>query len=173
VTARPLPLAVALVACVVLANVLTARFGLVPAGFGLLVTAGTFAAGAALAVRDALDRAGGSRWVLATIGVGVVVSAFLAGPALALASAVAFGLGELADLLGWRALKRRSLVAAIAGSNALGALVDTLVFLPLAGFPVTPAAVGGQLLVKGVWITLAALVVVAAVRAGRSRAVRV
>lgn len=172
-TRRALPLlaAAALVASVVLANVLTARHGLIPAGFGLLVPAGTFAAGLALAARDALDRAGGLPWVLPTVAVGVALSAVLAGPALALASATAFALGELVDLGVWRALRRRTIAGAIAGSNAVGAVVDTLVFLPLAGFPITAAALGGQILVKAGWVTLAALVVLAAVRAARPRVV--
>ena len=37
---------------VVAANWLTDRYGLVPVGFGLLVTAGTFAAGLSLVCRD-------------------------------------------------------------------------------------------------------------------------
>ena len=39
-------------ASIVAANYLTAHYGLVPAGFGLLVTAGTYAAGFALLARD-------------------------------------------------------------------------------------------------------------------------
>lgn len=168
--AAPL-LALALVGCVVAANVATSRLGLVPAGFGLLVTAGTYAAGLALAVRDALDRFGGFRWVLPTLAAGCVLSAILAGPALAVASAAAFALGELADLAAWRALRRHSLAGAITASNAVGALVDTVVFLPLAGFPLTAQAIGGQILVKAGWITLAALLVLAVARAARPRTV--
>jgi queuosine precursor transporter len=170
-TAR-LTAAAALLATVVLANVATSRLGLIPAGFGLVVTAGTYAAGAALAVRDWLDRAGGLIWVLPTLAAGCVLSAVLATPALAVASAAAFALSEAADLAGWRALCRRSLPAAVIASNAVGAIVDTAVFLPLSGLPVTPASVGGQLLVKGVYVTGAALAVIAAARARRPRAVR-
>jgi hypothetical protein len=168
-----LAFAAALVGTVVLANELSARYGLVPAGFGLLVSAGTYAAGLALAIRDGLDRAGGLLWVLPTIAVGIVLSYFLATPQLAVASAAAFACSELADLGVFRGLRRRSLVAAIVASNAVGAVVDTLVFLPLSGFPVTPETVGGQILVKAVWITAAALVVLGAFRALRSRAVHV
>jgi uncharacterized PurR-regulated membrane protein YhhQ (DUF165 family) len=170
VTAR-LCAAAALLATVVLANITTSRFGLIPAGFGLLVPAGTYAAGAALAVRDWLDRVGGLRWVLPTLTAGCVLSAVLATPALAVASAAAFALSELADLAGWRALRRRSLVAAVAVSNAVGAVVDTLVFLPLSGLPVTPAAIGGQLLVKGIYMTAAALLIIGAARTTRPQAV--
>jgi uncharacterized PurR-regulated membrane protein YhhQ (DUF165 family) len=170
-TPARLALAAALVGTVVLANVLSARYGLVSAGFGLLVSAGTYAAGLALAIRDALDRAAGLVWVLVTIAVGIVLSYFLSTPALAVASAAAFACSELADLGVFRGLRRRSLVVAIVASNAVGAVVDTLVFLPLAHFPVTPETVGGQILVKAVWMTAAALVVLGLVRALRSRAV--
>lgn len=160
----------ALLATVIAANYLSARYGLVSAGFGLLVSAGTYAAGAALAIRDALDRAGGLKWVLPTLVAGIALSAIVAGPQLAMASAVAFGLSELVDLGVFRALRRRSLVAAIAGSNLIGAIVDTLVFLPLAGFPLTPVSAGGQVLVKAVYLTVAALAVLAALRNSRARA---
>jgi uncharacterized PurR-regulated membrane protein YhhQ (DUF165 family) len=160
-----------LIACVVAANVATARLGFVSAGFGLIVSAGTYSAGLALGVRDALDRAGGLRWVLPTLAVGCVLSALLSTPALAVASAAAFALGELSDLAVFRAVRHRTLAGAIAASNAVGAVVDTLVFLPLSGLPVTPQAIGGQILVKAVWITAAALLVLAAVRALRPRTV--
>lgn len=164
-------LSLSLVASVVLANLMTAHLGMVAVGFGLIASAGTWAAGLCLVLRDALDRAGGLRWVLPTIAAGVVLSAWLAGPALALASAAAFLLSELADLGVFRALRRRTLVGAIAGSNAVGAVVDTLVFLPLAGFGLSAAAVGGQVLVKAGYLTVAALLVLALVRGMRSRAV--
>ncbi len=164
-------LALALVATVVAANVATARLGFVDAGFGLIVSAGTFAAGLALAVRDALDRVGGLRWVLPTIVAGVVLSALLASPTLALASAAAFALSELADLGAWRAIRARSIALAVVVSNLVGALVDTAVFLPLAGLPVTASAFGGQVLVKAGYVTAAALLVLAAVRVARPRVV--
>lgn len=164
-------LSLLLIACVVAANVATARLGFVSAGFGLIVSAGTYAAGAALAVRDALDRAGGLPWVLPTIAAGVLLSAFLASPALAVASAAAFACSELADLAVWRAIRRRTIAGAIAASNATGAVVDTVVFLPLSGLPVTAAAIGGQVLVKAGYITAAALLVLALIRALRPRVV--
>jgi uncharacterized PurR-regulated membrane protein YhhQ (DUF165 family) len=47
----------------------------------------------------------------------------------------------------------------VLASNAVGAVVDTLVFLYLAGFPLAGQSVGGQQLVKAVWVTAAYLVV--------------
>jgi uncharacterized PurR-regulated membrane protein YhhQ (DUF165 family) len=152
-------LAVALLGTVVAANWLVATFGLIPAGFGLLVPAGTYAAGLALGLRDGLDRVAGLWWVLGAIAGGVVLSAVLASPGIALASAVAFALGELADLAVWRRLRKAGWRRALLASNAVGALVDTCVFLPLAGFPITFATVGGQFIVKAVYISLAVLLV--------------
>src|SRR4051795_4263903 len=141
-------LAIALLSTVIAANWLVAEYGLVSAGFGLLVPAGTYAAGLALGLRDGLDRVAGLWWVLGAIAGGVVLSAVLASPGIALASAVAFALGELADLAVWRRLRKAGWRRALLASNAVGALVDTCVFLPLAGFPITLATVGGQFIVK-------------------------
>lgn len=158
---RPFIFAALLVASVALANWMTTALGLVPAGFGLMVTAGTYAAGLALGLRDALHEAGGVRWVLAAIAGGIALSLLLGDGRIALASAVAFGLAELADLAVYAPLRRRAWTAAVIASNAIGAVVDTLVFLAIAGFPLTAELVGGQLLVKAVWVTALFLVVAA------------
>ena len=64
----------AYIASIVAANWMTATFGLVPIGFGLAVTAGTFAAGAALIARDAVQVTAG-RWVaVGAIVVGATLS---------------------------------------------------------------------------------------------------
>ena len=93
------------VATVVAANALTATFGLIPVGFGLTATAGTFAAGLTLLARDWVHHTAGRAAVLACIAAGALLSAGLAGPRLALASAAAFGLSELADLLVYQRLR--------------------------------------------------------------------
>ena len=152
-------IALALLGSVVLANLLTTYYSLVPAGFGLLVTAGTYAAGLSLGLRDALQQNGGMRWVLGSIAGGIVLSFAFGNGRIALASAVAFGLGELVDLAIYTPLRRRDWRAAVAASNAVGALADTLLFLTIAGFPLTEQAVGGQLLVKAVFCTALALLV--------------
>lgn len=151
--------AIALIASVVVANLLTSHYGLVPAGFGLMVTAGTYAAGISLGLRDAVQQTGGMRWVLGSIVAGIAISALFGDGRIALASAVAFGIAELADLGVYTPLRRRNWRAAVAASNAVGAIADTLLFLSIAGFGLTAQAVFGQLLVKAVWMTLLALVV--------------
>lgn len=150
------PLVAAFVACVVAANWLTQRYGFVPVGFGLTATAGTYAAGLAFGVRDALhehDR----RLVLAAIAVGAAVSWWIA-PALAVASAVAFGVSELADFAVYDPLRNRAWPLAVAASNLVGAAVDTCLFLWIAGFPIA-AALPGQMVGKALMILPAFLLV--------------
>jgi uncharacterized PurR-regulated membrane protein YhhQ (DUF165 family) len=148
----------------VLANAATAVYGLVPAGFGLTVTAGTYAAGLALAVRDAVQDTAGSRLAVVLVVFGCIASALLTDGWIALASGVAFLLAELLDMAVYTPLRRRGRRRAVALSNAVGAMADTVVFLLVAGFPVTGASVGGQLLVKAVWVTGVFLVVVEVAR---------
>lgn len=144
---------------IVLANWLSTRYGLIPAGFGLLVSAGTYAAALALGLRDWLHELTSPLVVFGAIGVGIAVSFAVGDGRIALASAVAFGLSETADLLIYSPLRRQGRSRAIAASNAVGAVVDTLLFLAIAGFPLTGQSVGGQILVKAAWITAAFLAV--------------
>ena len=123
------------VGVVVAANWLTNQFGMVTV-FGLTATAGTWLAGFGFVARDALHEKAGRRWVLAAIAVGAVLSAVLS-PRLAVASAAAFAVSELADWAVYSPLRRRGRVAAAIASNAVGAVVDTLLFLALAGFPLS------------------------------------
>jgi queuosine precursor transporter len=145
----------------VAANWLTNRYGMVPVGFGLVTTAGTFAAGLVLLLRDILQDLAGRWWVLAAIVAGAGASAFLAGPALALASGAAFAVSELADAAVYTPLRRRGWARAAFLSGVVGSAVDSVLFLWLAGFPIW-AALPGQMLVKvGVTAAVVALVVVA------------
>lgn len=157
------PLALAVyVATIVAANVLTDRFGLVPIGFGLMVTAGTFAAGVALVARDWVQSSSPRRWwVLAAIVAGAALSYVLSSPALAVASGVAFLFSELVDLGVFTRVRARSLALAVLLSSVVAAPVDTVLFLWLAGFPVTLPAVAGQFLVKTALALLVAVVLAA------------
>jgi queuosine precursor transporter len=149
------------VGAAVAANWLTNRYGLVPVGFGLVTTAGTFAAGLVLLLRDVLQDLGGRWWVLAAIAAGAGASAFLAGPALALASGAAFAVSELADAAVYTPLRRRGWARAAFASGVVGSAVDSVLFLWLAGFPIW-AALPGQMFVKvGVTAAVVLLVVVA------------
>jgi uncharacterized PurR-regulated membrane protein YhhQ (DUF165 family) len=148
-------------AAVAAANALTARYGFIPVGLGLTATAGTYAAGFCLLARDWVHDTAGRAAVLAAIGVAGIASAVMAGPRLAIASAIAFVLSELADLLVYQPLRRRGWLRAVVASNAVGAPIDTVLFLALAGFPIW-AAVPGQLLAKATATAIPVAVVLAA-----------
>jgi hypothetical protein len=158
------------VTTVVAANWLTDRYGFVPVGFWLTTTAGTYAAGAALLARDALQDAAGRRAVLVAIGIGAALSAWLSTPQLAIASAAAFLIAETCDMAIYTPLRRHGWARAVLASNAVGAVLDTVVFLWLAGFPIASAA-PGQLVGKLLWATAAPVLLVLAARKVGRRAV--
>lgn len=149
---------------IVAANWLTAEYGLVPIGFGLMATAGTCAAGLAFVARDAVQDAAGRLAVLGALAVGGVLSWLLASPALAVASVVAFGLSELADMAVYTPLRKRGYVRAAVASNLVGAVLDTVLFLWLAGFGLAPLIVAGQVVGKA-YATAAVILVVVIARA--------
>jgi uncharacterized PurR-regulated membrane protein YhhQ (DUF165 family) len=155
----------AYVTAIVLANWITNRYGLVPVGFGLTATAGTYAAGCALMLRNLVQDGLGRRAVIAAIAVAALLSAFTSSPALAIASGVAFGVSELADMTVYTPLRKRGWARAVIPASLLGAVVDTFLFLRLAHFPVTTAGVLGQLVGKtwAVWLPVA---VALAIRGG-------
>jgi uncharacterized PurR-regulated membrane protein YhhQ (DUF165 family) len=128
---------------------------MVPIGAGMMVTAGTFAAGTVLIVRDLLSDVAGRAWVLAAIVSASAVSAVGAPIRIAVASAVAFAVSELLDWGVYAPLRMRGWGRAVFASSAVAAPVDTALFLAIAGFPVTLGAVAGQVTVK---TALAALV---------------
>lgn len=145
-----------LVGAAALANYVTAQYGMVGLPFGAAVTAGTFAAGMVLILRDAVHETMGRAGVLMCIAVGAAVSWATSPAMLALASAVAFGLAELLDWAVYSPLRKRGWKRAVLLSSAVAAPLDTAIFLLLAGFPVTVGAIVGQSVIK----TLIALIVV-------------
>lgn len=159
----------AYIAAITLANVATERFGLVPVGFGFVATAGTYFAGFALLARDFVQSLGGIRWVIAGIGIGAVLSWLLASPAIAVASVLAFAVAELVDLIVFTVVRRRGFVRAAALSNVVSAPLDSLVFLAVAGFPITWSIMAGQIIGKLLWATALPLLVFVAVRYAISR----
>ncbi|MFC6154809.1 VUT family protein [Nocardioides yefusunii] len=160
------------IAAVVAANIVTDRLGLVTVGFGLYVTAGTYAAGFALLARDFVHRYG-NRWIaIGTVLLAGGVSWLLASPALAVASVVAFLAAEFIDLAVFIPVRNaKGFVQGAIVSNVVSAPVDTLLFLSLAGFPITAETVGGQFLGKVLWATFVPLCVFMLIRRflGRGR----
>lgn len=154
--AARLGLTVAFLATILAANYVTTEYGLIPVGFGLTATAGTYFAGLMFVLRDSIQDTAGRVWAIVAIAAGAVLSFAVADPFIALASGVAFGVSEIADLAVYTPLRRRGYVRAAVASNVVGAVVDTLLFLWIAGFGVTGSAVGGQLVGK---LTVTAVVV--------------
>ena len=103
----------------------------IPVGFGYTAPSGVLLIGLGLASRDAVQRLAGKWWTLAAIGIGVALS-YVVNPAIATASAAAFLLGELADFAVYTPLSSRDLPLAILASGAVGAVIDTFVFLQIA-----------------------------------------
>jgi uncharacterized PurR-regulated membrane protein YhhQ (DUF165 family) len=163
---RKTVLFVAFVATVYGANWALARWGLVPVGLGLMAPAGVYFAGLAFGLRDALHEVGGSRLVLGAIATGAALSYVIEDAvtipgghvSIAVASAVAFGLSELADLCIYSPLRERNWVDAVVASNLVGGLADSMLFLWLAFGSVDN--IGGLLLGKA-WTIAPALLVVA------------
>lgn len=105
---------------------------LVPVSPGLMAPSGVLMIGLALVLRDLVQRRLGLGWAAGAVLAGAALSAFLAPPALVVASAVAFLLSEFADLAVYTPLQKRGLVLAVAASGAVGLVVDSVVFLWLA-----------------------------------------
>jgi uncharacterized PurR-regulated membrane protein YhhQ (DUF165 family) len=158
----------AFLACILAANYVTTHYGMVPVGFGLIATAGTYFAGLTFVLRDSLQDVAGKRWTLAAIAAGAALSFLVSDPFIALASAVAFGLAELADLLVYTPLRKRGYIRAAVASNIVGSFVDTIVFLTIAGFPLW-VAFPGQMVGK-LAVTVAAATFVAVYRTTRRKA---
>jgi queuosine precursor transporter len=105
---------------------------LVPVAPGLMAPSGVVTVGAALVLRDVVQRCLGAAWGLGAIGVGCLLSILVAPGPLVAASGVAFALSELADFAVYTPLQRRRLVLAVLASALVGLTMDSLVFLWLA-----------------------------------------
>lgn len=153
----------AYISCIAAANYVTTRYGMVPVGFGLAATAGTYFAGLSFVLRDLVQDTSGRRHVIGVILAGAVLSYLVADPFIALASGIAFLASETADLLVYTPLRRRGYIRAAIASNVVGAIADTFLFLWLAGFPIADAW-QGQLVGK-LTITAAVVLLVGGTRA--------
>jgi queuosine precursor transporter len=143
---------------IVAANWAITRYGAVPVGFGLAAPAGVYFAGLAFTLRDLLHDTAGRWAVLAAIAGGAVVSLGIATLRLAVASAAAFTLSELADLAVYEPLHRHRWLTAVAASNIVGLVVDSALFLWLAFGSLT--YLPGQVVGKA-WMTVLAMALLA------------
>jgi uncharacterized PurR-regulated membrane protein YhhQ (DUF165 family) len=133
----------------------------IPVGFGYDAPSGVLWIGVALVARDVVHRLLGWPWALVAIAFGTGLSALFADPSLVTASAVAFCLGELADMGVYTPLYRRHLYLAVILSGVVGAVLDSLIFLQIA-FDSTDFWQGNTL--GKVWMTLAALPLIGVLR---------
>jgi uncharacterized PurR-regulated membrane protein YhhQ (DUF165 family) len=137
------------------ANWAIQTFGIVPVGFGLMAPAGVYFVGLAFTFRDLAHEAVGRQWIMVAIVVGAALSAFVS-PQFALASGVAFLASELADLAVYTPLRQRGWIRAVALSNAVGLVLDSVLFLWLAfgSLDFLPGQIVGK-----TWMTLLAIAV--------------
>jgi len=125
-----------------------------------MVPSGVLWAGVALTLRDLVQRRLGFWYSWGAVAVGAGLSAFL-DPGLALASGAAFFIAETLDLFVYTPLQQKNLFGAVLASNAVGLIVDSFIFLALAGLPLIYAE--GQIVGK-LWMTLLALPVIYMIR---------
>src|SRR3954462_9361844 len=160
----------AFLACIPAANWLIGHVGtecvpngpcLVPVGFGLMAPSGVLVIGAALVLRDIVQRTSGIAWAFGAVAVGTALSWLVADPHIAVASAAAFLISELADCAVYSPLQRRGLVVAVVASGIAGAVVDSAAFLWLAFGSLDFLA--GQVVGKA-WAVLAAVPLIVGTR---------
>ena len=133
---------------------------LIPVWPGIMAPSGVLAIGLGFTLRDLVQRRLGLNYTFAGIVMGAAISALLS-PALALASGVAFFFSELLDLLVYTPLQRRNLFAAVLGSNIVGIIADSAIFLGMAFGSLE--FITGQIIGK-FWMTLVALPVIWLIR---------
>ena len=162
-------LGISFLACVPASNWLIGNVGttcvpdgpcLIPVAPGLMAPSGVLMIGLALALRDALQEVAGRRVVLACVMAGALLSLAFSPAVLAMASAAAFLLSELADWAVYDRLRRWGMVLAVVLSGVVGAVADSLLFSWLAFG--TPKWAAGLVLAKlyasaalALWLALA------------------
>jgi uncharacterized PurR-regulated membrane protein YhhQ (DUF165 family) len=129
---------------------------LIPVAPGIMAPSGVLTAGAALVLRDILQRCLGTRYGVLAILLGALVSMLVAPVSLVRASTVAFMLSELADFAIYTPLQRRGLVQAVLASSAAGIVIDSIVFLWLAfgSLALLPGQIIGKIWSIGIAIPL-------------------
>jgi uncharacterized PurR-regulated membrane protein YhhQ (DUF165 family) len=132
-----------------------------PVAPGIMAPSGVLMVGAALVLRDLVQRRLGAAFGLGAIAVGAAISWALAPAALVIASTAAFLLSEFADFAVYTPLSRRRLVLAVLASSVVGIVVDSLTFLWLAFGSLE--FLEGQVLGK-LWMVLIAMPLIAYLR---------
>lgn len=160
------------VATVYLANWAIEEWGVVSVGFGLMAPAGVYFAGLAFTLRDIVHHTIGRVWVIVAILLGAGLAYWISDAvtipggvvSLAVASAIAFCASELADLSVYEPIRRKGWMPAVVASNAVGIVLDSLLFLWLAFGSLD--FLKGQIVGKA-WMTVAAVLLLAIWRTQR------
>lgn len=158
------------VAAIVLSNWLIGHVGipagpgtyLTPVGFGLLAPSGVWAAAVSFPARDVVQRTGG--WILgvAAILIGAGLSYGISSHVVAVASGVTYLCSETADFAIYSPLQRRWFVPAVIASGCVAIVVDSFLFLHLAGLYSTSSLEG--LILGKAWVIAVAAPVTWALR---------
>ena len=158
------------VACIPLANWLIGHWGtfcvpdgpcMIPVWPGIAAPSGVLAIGAALVLRDLVQRRLGLVFSLVAIAIGAVISWAISPPFLVIASVAAFVFSETADALVFTPLQKRGLLLAVAVSALAGILVDSVLFLQLAFHNLD--FLSGQIIGK-LWAVLVSLPIIQLIR---------
>jgi uncharacterized PurR-regulated membrane protein YhhQ (DUF165 family) len=104
----------------------------IPVAPGVRAPSGVLMAGAALVLRDLVQRRFGVAIGVCAILMGTAIAGLLAPPALVIASATAFLISESVDFAVYTPLARKRFVTAVVVSGFFGLIVDSVVFLWLA-----------------------------------------
>jgi uncharacterized PurR-regulated membrane protein YhhQ (DUF165 family) len=105
---------------------------LVPVAPGIFAPSGGLMAGAALVLRDLVQRRFGIGIGICAIVMGASISGLLSPAPLVVASATAFLISEFVDFVIYTPLARKHFVAAVVVSGLVGLVVDSALFLWLA-----------------------------------------
>ena len=130
---------------------------MIPVGFGYSAPSGVLMVGLALVLRDYVQEHFGTKWSIAAITFGAILSYFLADPFIALASFVAFATSELFDFAVYTYVRKRDRALAIAASGVVGSILDSAVFLFIAFQSL--AYIEGQIIGKVAISLLAAIII--------------
>jgi uncharacterized PurR-regulated membrane protein YhhQ (DUF165 family) len=139
----------------------------IPVAPGVFAPSGVLLIGAALVLRDLVQRRLGMEFGIAAIIAGAALSAAFSPRALVLASATAFLISEFADFAIYTPLARRRLVLAVLLSGMVGLVIDSVIFLWLAFDSLEFLA--GQVLGKA-WMVILSIPFVAYLRRRDERA---
>lgn len=142
-------------ATIPIANWLTTRYPAAPVAPGVFAPAGVYVVGLTLVMRDLSRELAGRTPVALAMAAGVALSYWTANETVATASAVAYVLSESLDFGVYEWLRNHGFTIALAISNAVCLIADSILFLSLAfgSLHYLPGQVIGK-----AWMTGAAVV---------------